>query len=148
MLQSIRFPFHVWITSIFVGPILFLAFELTNSNEANNTFSGILEAYTFLVPLSFLSVPCFLFLWLCYGILRRLNWPLMVITVLLLFISLFTCAIFISFLLAGGWENLLELGNLLIVVSFGLPLAFGVLVYKLDMVKVQSTTALKDLASD
>ncbi len=135
MLQSIRFPFHVWITSVIVGPILFLTLQLGGPNSANDSLSKFLDAYIFILPFGFFSVPCFLFLWLCYSILRRLRWSIMTIRLVLLFISLLTCYIFIAFFIGTGWKSFLELRDLAVFVSVSLPLAFSVLFYKLDMGK-------------
>lgn len=128
-----QYPFKVWITSVLVGPILLLILVMNNTKDLDSrAIGGSIQFYLIaLLIAGFFSTPCFFFLWMCYSLLVKWNCKEWIIRIALLFVSILTCiAVFACFSLMDR-QSFWHMGNLKLVGAFALPLAFGVIVYKL-----------------
>jgi hypothetical protein len=134
VIDNIGYPFKVWITSVLVGPLLFIALILMFDADNNTIFNGI---YPLLYILSvavggLISFPCFLILWLCYHLLIKYNLRLKTMRVCLLIISLVCCITVLILFSSIDPGSVWKAGNIRLIAAYTLPLAFGVTIYKLD----------------
>jgi hypothetical protein len=133
MLQLLPYPFKVWITSVLVGPVLllFIVMQPDTTFDVKDLF-GFVQFYLVAVLLGgFCSIPCFLFLWLCYSLLIRWRWTTFAIKAGLLFVSMLCCiTVFACFSMVDRQE-VWTVANLKLMIAFAIPLAFGVTLYKL-----------------
>lgn len=128
MKHSYVYPFQVWLTSVLIGPLFLLfKFKPTIATVLGYISSlGFIQYYFVAVLIGgFCSVPCVLFLWLCYTLLIKKDTPVWLIRVILALISILCCVtIFIVM-------SLPDLKNLLVmVVAYAVPLIAGVFFYK------------------
>ncbi|PTS95199.1 hypothetical protein DBR11_21620 [Pedobacter sp. HMWF019] len=142
MNSTLNFPLKVWLTSIFIGP-LFLLLNASNNNAVmfNTDITQIIDyvfskdfAIYYLVAIGVggaCSMPCFLLLWLCYVLLGKTSLSALSIRgLLILFSMLCSIGIFMLFSMSD-LEHFWNMGNIVMMASYALPLLIGLLIYKM-----------------
>jgi hypothetical protein len=128
-----KYPLKVWLTSVFTGPVLLL-FNATMPDVVSYFFSiGFVQFYFVALIIGGLcSFPCFLFIWLCFSLLRKKQISTRMIRWSLAITSVLCCiSIFILFSLpnlTGFWKR----GNVVFIGSYSLPLILSLLLYNID----------------
>ncbi|PYF68831.1 hypothetical protein [Pedobacter nutrimenti] len=143
MNKTLGFPLKVWLTSIFIGPLLLLL-NTSNSNAVmfntditqiiDYVFSSDFVSY-YLLAVGIgaaCSIPCFLLLWLFYALLKKTALaPWGIRGVLMLFSTGCSAGIFMMFSMSD-LGNFWNKGNLVMIASYAIPLVFGLLLYRMD----------------
>lgn len=133
MKHSYVYPFQVWLTSVLIGPVLLLfKFKPTVVTVLSYIFSlGFIQYYFVAVLIGgFCSIPCFLFLWLCYALLIKKDTPVSLIRVALALISLLCCITVFIVMSLPDLKNFWSRGNIILIGAYALPLIVGVFIYK------------------
>lgn len=132
VINTIRYPFKVWITSLLVGTLIFMLLAITGGNHT--IFSGIWPMFYVLgVAVGGLfSLPCFMTFWICYHLLLHFNQSELRIRVCLSLFSLVTCSLTLSLFRSSSLVDFWKQDNLVFIAAYAVPLIFGVIVYKLD----------------
>lgn len=128
-------------SSVLIGPILLLfKFKPTVATVLSSFFSvGFIEYYFVAVLIGgFCSIPCFLFLWLCYTLLIKKDTPVWLIRVALALVSLLCCIAVFIIMSSPDLKNFWGRGNIILIGAYTIPLIAGVLMYKVTTVKSKS----------
>lgn len=136
MINTCSFPFKAWMTSVFIGPFL-LIFKSTVSEVIGYIFSldfALFYPMAVLVGWVF-SVPCFLFLWLCYALLLKTNQPIWFIKGVLISVSFLCCITVFIFMSLPDLRNFWSRGNIILISAYALPLIVGILCYKIKEIQ-------------
>lgn len=140
MLKYYKYPLKVWLTSSFIGTIVYLLVLLARScfqgANAGNVFNLTADNYTFMLVIIliaiFCSIPCWLILWLAFAKLSKKTISKTNLKAILLMISLVignTCIIFTYKFLLNG----IDLASVLeIALSYSLALVFCIWFYELN----------------
>lgn len=131
-----KYPLKIWLTSVLVGPILLVfRFKLTASTVIDYIFStGFVEFYFVSVIIgAFFSIPCFLFLWLCYTLLVKKDTPIWLLRVILALVSVLCCITIFILMSLPDLKNFWSKGNIILIGAYTLPLIIGVFLYKIKM---------------
>ena len=131
--ELFRYPFRIWMTSVLVGPVLLMLSMGWTRGWSGAMGYDLIQFYSVTVLLAgFMSIPSFLFLWLCYySMLVKWKWSTLAIRGALLGISLLSCISLFAYFSFGDGKSFWHTGDWVLVGAFALPLAFGVIVYKL-----------------
>ncbi len=131
--DSCKYPLKVWMTSVFIGPFLLL-FNSKMSDVVSYFFSiGFLEFYFVAIIIGGLcSLPCFLFLWLCYNLLLRKQTSIWMIRWSLVIISLMCCISVFIIISLPDLTRFWKKGNVIMISSSALPLVAGLLVFSME----------------
>lgn len=132
-----RYPLKIWLTSVFVGPILLVFyFKFTVSTVIDYIFStGFIEFYFLAVLIGGLfSTPCFLFLWLCYTLLVKKDTPIWLLRIGLALVSILCCITVFILISLPDLQTFWSKGNVLLIGSYCLPLFAGVFIHKVNHV--------------
>lgn len=136
-----KYPFKIWLTSVLLGPIfLVFRFKHTISSIIDYIFStDFLQFYFVSVIIGgCFSIPCFLFLWLCYRRLVKKETPIWLLKVTLLLLCLLCCITIFILISLPNLTNFWSKGNIFLIGSYCLPLLAGVFIYRVNDVDCET----------
>lgn len=141
MLFHSKFPLKVWLTSVLISPLLMIAsMKLLRTESFDDVFNGLylLTYFLSVVIGGFVSIPCFLFLWLCYTLLVKGNTPIWLLRMILALVSTICCLTIFILMSLPDLKNFWSKANIFLIGSYCLPLLVGVFIFKVSAVKTQS----------
>jgi hypothetical protein len=132
MLQCIKFPIKVWVTGIFIGPILaFTLFDLLVNNHFKTSTYGAIYVYAVLIG-SGLSAPYFLLLRFCYLLSVKKRASILFIRITLSILSVVSCITVLRLFPFTSFMKFWTMENLILIASYSIPLIAGVSLYKIE----------------
>lgn len=141
MLHNYKFPLKVWLTGVFFGPMLMIvSMKVLRTENFADVFNGLYLLTYFLSVLigGIFSIPCFLFLWLCYTLLVKKDTPIWLLRLALTLVSILCCVAVFILISLPHVKNFWSKANIFLIGSYCLPLLAGVFIYKVAAVKTQS----------
>lgn len=128
-----KYPFKIWLTSVFFGPMLMIAsMKVLRTENFADVFNGLYLLTYFLSVLigGIFSIPCFLFLWLSYTLLVKKDTPIWLLRLALALVSILFCITIFFLISLPHVKNFWSKDNIFLIGSYCLPLLAGVFIYK------------------
>ncbi|ATP58407.1 hypothetical protein CPT03_19040 [Pedobacter ginsengisoli] len=134
ILDTIRFPLKVWLTSVLLSPILYLL--IINLGGYRDHYAALFNAWGFyavaVVIGGLVSIPNWLLLWVCYYFVNKTKWALLTKKLALCAFSVLLTVL----LFRWNFSELdsISRGDYITAISYMVTVAVGCLVYKVDTV--------------
>lgn len=135
MIDNIRYPFKVWITSLLLGTLIIMQLGMvTNDDKIFSSMSPMIYLFSISIGGLF-SLPCFMTFWICYHLLLHFNQSELMIRMYLALFSLLTCSLTLMLFTSSNLLSFWKQDNLISIGAYAVPLIVGVMFYKLDKQK-------------
>lgn len=132
MLERNKFPLKVWLTGIFISPILiFTVFDLFVSNFFKIGTYSTFYVYAVLIGCG-LSSPYFFLLRFCYLLSVKNNASILFIRIALSILSFVCCITTLRLFPFTNFMKFWTMENFILIASYSMPLIAGVLLYKIE----------------